>query len=139
MYRRGEELAVAAADAGIPVAGVLRDAHRDIELAVRRGLDARREPSELWIGIFEDNGIMTVYISTLAGVDEQAQTDLRRAVRAALSPYYGLSHFTGVIFLERSAAPERRLPNSGAGAHAQTRGDRDKEASCEAVSPPTAA
>lgn len=120
MYCRGEELAVAAADAGIPVAGLIRDAHRDVELAVRRGLAVYREQEEPRIGIFEDNGIMTVYISTASGLDGQMQTNLRRAVRAALSPYYELAHFTSVVFLVRSAARGERLPKGRAGAHAQT-------------------
>jgi hypothetical protein len=104
MSCRGEELAVAAADAGIPVAGLIRDAHRDVELAVRRSLTVHREQGELRIGIFEDNGIMTVYIITVADLDEPVRTSLRRAVRAALSPYYELAHFTSVVFLNRSAA-----------------------------------
>lgn len=101
MYCRGEELAAAAADAGISVAGLIRDAHRDVELAVRRGLAVCREQGEPKIGIFEDNGIMTVYVSTVSDLDGLARTDLRRAVRAALSPYYELAHFTGVVFLTR--------------------------------------
>jgi hypothetical protein len=101
MRSRGVEMAVAAADAGIPVTGLLRDAHRDVLLAVR-GLVAGQVPNEPRIGIFEDNGITTVYVSTASGLDQQTRAELRDAVRAALSPYTGLATFTNVVFLTRS-------------------------------------
>lgn len=100
MYSRGVELAVAAADAGIPAAGLLRDAHRDALRAVRRLVDGGAS-SEPKIGIFEDNGITTVYISTVSGLPEQLRADLRDAVRASLSPYTVLAMFTNIVFLTR--------------------------------------
>lgn len=100
MDSRGVELAVAAAEAGIPVAGLLRDAHRDVLLAVRGSADGT-PPDEPRIGIFEDNGIVTVYVSTVSGLDRATRAAVEKAVRAALSPYTVMSTFTNVVFLTR--------------------------------------
>lgn len=105
MYSRGVELAEAAAEAGIPVAGLLRDAHRGVLLAVR-GLAPGQVPNEPRIGIFEDNGITTVYISTVTRLDEQSQEEVRVAVRAALSPYTARVTFINVVFLTRGEAKD---------------------------------
>lgn len=100
MDSHGVELAVAAAEAGIPVTGLLRDAHRDVLLAVRGSADGT-VPDEPRIGIFEDNGIVTVYVSAVSSMDEPTRTTVRRAVRAALSPYTTQATFTNVVFLTR--------------------------------------
>ena len=103
MYSRSEELAVAAADAGISVTGILRDAHRDVLLAVRQGLAARHEQEEPRIGIFEVNGITTVYISMVSYLDDPTRTEVCKAVQGALSPYTMSASFTNFVFLIREA------------------------------------
>jgi hypothetical protein len=100
MNSRGVDMAVAAAEAGLPVAGLLRDAHRDVLLAVQGSADGTL-PDEPRIGIFEDNGIVTVYVTTVSSTDDVTRATVGRAVRAALSPYTSLAMFTNVVFLTR--------------------------------------
>jgi hypothetical protein len=79
----------------------LRGAHREVLLAVQRGLAAHWEVDCPRIAIIEQNGIATVYVSTAGTVEPAVRTDIRGAVRAALAEYVALAPYTNVVFLRR--------------------------------------
>ena len=80
---------------------VAHDAHRDVQLAVQRALEANWENDLPRVAVVERNGIDTVYVSTVARLGPATRSDIRGAVRSALSPYARLAPFTNVIFLTR--------------------------------------
>lgn len=79
----------------------IQDAHRDVLLAVQRGLAANWDQRVPRIAVVENGGIATAYISTSSTLGPAARADIRGAVRAALAPYTDLAPFTTVVFLTR--------------------------------------
>ena len=79
----------------------IQDAHRDVLLAVQRGLAANWDADQPRIAVVELNGIATVYVSTVRNLDPVVRTDVRGAVRVALAPYIRLAPYTNVVFLGR--------------------------------------
>lgn len=77
------------------------DAHRDVLLAVQRGLAAHWEDDSPRIAIVERGGIATVYVSTMRSLDPAVRDDVRGAARAAMAPYVALAPYTRVVFLRR--------------------------------------
>jgi hypothetical protein len=80
------------------------DAHRAVQLAVQRALEANWELDLPRIAVVERNGIDSVYISTFLRLEPQVRADIRGAVRTALAPYAKLAPYTNVVFLTRSTA-----------------------------------
>lgn len=80
---------------------LIQDAHRDVLLAVQRGLAANWDQQVPRIAVVEHGGIATAYISTSSTIGPAARADIRGAVRAALAPYTNLAPFTAVVFLTR--------------------------------------
>ena len=78
------------------------DCHRDVLLAVQRGLAARWEYDSPRIAIIEHGGIATVFVSTARTLAPAVRDDIRGAARAAMAPYVSLAPFTRVIFLRRA-------------------------------------
>jgi hypothetical protein len=81
--------------------GLIHDAHRDVLLAVQRGLAANWDREVPRIAVVEREGITTAYVSTAATLGPVARADIRGAVRAALAPYTTLAPYTNVVFLTR--------------------------------------
>lgn len=79
----------------------IREAHREVVLAVQRGLAARWDQDSPSVAVVERNGVATVYVSTAAGLSDRVRTDIRSAVRSALAEYLQLAPFTNVVFLTR--------------------------------------
>jgi hypothetical protein len=79
----------------------VQDAHRDVLLAVQRGLAASWTEDSPRIAVVEHDGVATVYVSTVATLGAQLRSDIRGAVRAALAEYVRLAPFTNVVFLTR--------------------------------------
>jgi len=80
---------------------LIQDAHRDVLLAVQRGLAANWDMHLPRIAVVENDGIATAYISTSSTLGPATRADIRGAVRAALAPYTGLAPYTTVVFLTR--------------------------------------
>lgn len=79
----------------------IEDAHRDVLLAVQRGLAAHWEDDSPRIAIVERGGIATVYVSTARPLGPEVRNDIRGAARAAMAPYVALAPYTRVVFLQR--------------------------------------
>ena len=79
----------------------IQDAHREVLTAVQRGLAAHWEADLPRIAVIENNGIATVYVSTVRSLDPETRADIRGAVRAALADYIPLAPYTNVVFLRR--------------------------------------
>ncbi|GAA2003419.1 hypothetical protein [Catenulispora subtropica] len=79
----------------------IQDAHRDVILAVQRGLAANWETDRPRIAVVERNGVATVYVSTVRTLDPAVRADVRGSVRSALEPYLRLASYTNVVFLWR--------------------------------------
>ncbi|NUR59545.1 MAG: hypothetical protein HOV87_12890 [Catenulispora sp.] len=79
----------------------IQDAHRDVLLAVQRGLAANWDDDRPRIAVIEREGIATVYVSTFGTLGPIVRADVRGAVRAALAPYIRLAPYTNVLFLRR--------------------------------------
>ncbi|MFL6112806.1 MAG: hypothetical protein ACJ786_15855 [Catenulispora sp.] len=79
----------------------VQDAHRDVLLAVQRGLSANWDDDRPRIAVVEHNGMATVYVSTMSNLEPPVRSDIRGAVRSALAPYIALSPYTHVVFLRR--------------------------------------
>lgn len=78
------------------------DAHRDVLLAVQRGLAAHWEDDSPRIAIVEHGGIATVFVSTARSLGPTVRSDIRGAARAAMAPYVALAPYTRVVFLRRA-------------------------------------
>jgi hypothetical protein len=78
------------------------DAHRDVLLAVQRGLAAHWEDDSPRIAIVERGGIATVFVSTARSLNPAVRNDIRGAARAAMAPYVPLAPYTRVVFLRRA-------------------------------------
>lgn len=79
----------------------VQDAHRDVVLAVQRSLAASWHEDSPRIAVIENNGVATVYVSTVSNLTMQVRADIRGAVRSALAEYVRLAPFTNVVFLVR--------------------------------------
>ena len=79
----------------------IQDAHREVLIAVQRGLAAHWEQDQPRIAVVERNDIATVYVSTVRNLDPSTRADIRGAVRAALVDYVALAPYTNVVFLRR--------------------------------------
>ncbi|GAA2008802.1 hypothetical protein [Catenulispora subtropica] len=79
----------------------IADVHRDVLIAVQRGLAASWTDDLPRVAVFERDGIATVYVSTVTSLAPGVRRDIRGAVRAALAPYARLAPFTNVVFLTR--------------------------------------
>ena len=91
--------------AGSAVRGLESDrvqqAHREVLIAVQRGLAAHWERDYPRIAVVEQNDIVTVYVSTVRNLDPRTRSDIRGAVRVALADYVPLAPYTNVVFLRR--------------------------------------
>ena len=79
----------------------IQDAHREVLIAVQRGLAVHWEQDHPRIAVVENNGVATVYVSTVRSLDPATRADIRGAVRAALADYIALAPYTNVVFLRR--------------------------------------
>lgn len=79
----------------------IQDAHRDVLLAVQRGLATNWDDDHPRIAVLEHDGIATVYVSTVRTLGPAARADIRGAVRVALASYIRLAPYTKVLFLRR--------------------------------------
>ena len=77
------------------------DAHRDVVLAVQRALAASWQEDSPRIAVIENNGVATVYVSTVSSLTMRVRADIRGAVRSALAEYLRLAPFANVVFLAR--------------------------------------
>jgi broad specificity phosphatase PhoE len=82
----------------------VQDAHRDVLLAVQRGLAAGWEHDHPRVAVVDHNDIATIYVSTIRALGPEVRSDLRDALRAAIAPYVRLAPSTNVVFLRRGMA-----------------------------------
>jgi len=80
------------------------DTHRDVLLAVQRGLAADSEHHHPRVAVVEHNAAATVYVSTTHALDPALRSDLRGAVQAAIAPHVPLGPSANVVFLHRGMA-----------------------------------
>jgi hypothetical protein len=93
----------------LPVGDTVRprdaqDAHRAVQLAVQRALEATWEPDLPRIAVVRRDGVDAVYVSTFTRLEPRLRADVRRAIRTALAPYARLALFANVVFMTRGTA-----------------------------------